>query len=107
MGEPRNRDIAYITESAIDAVSLYELNRMNGINEVANYCSCGVGQVDAIAQIIKNHTITILAVDNDDAGNRCASSYPELKRIIPVYKEWNEDLISLHNRRSTITKEDM
>lgn len=31
-------------------------------------------------------------MDNDSAGNKVAAGYPDLKRIIPMNKDWNEDL---------------
>lgn len=102
-GEPWMRDLAYITESAIDAISLYELHIRNGIYDAASYCSCaGVGRYDAITKIIEDHARTIIAVDNDAAGNRCAQQHPELKRIVPIYKDWNEDLLHLKNASNTL-----
>jgi hypothetical protein len=102
-GEPWKRDLAYITESAIDAVSLYELHIRKGIYDAADYCSCaGVGRVDAIAQIIADHRNSIIAVDNDAAGNRCVQQHQELKRIVPIHKDWNEDLIFLKNASNAL-----
>lgn len=35
----------------------------------------------------------VIAVDNDDAGERRRKENPDLPFIIPVYKDWNEDLM--------------
>lgn len=79
----------YICESAIDAISLYQL-----LKEQATYISIAGSATrnKIIGKIIKNYDEVILAVDNDDAGNKVAAVYPELKRIIPQNKDWNEDL---------------
>lgn len=88
---------AYITESAIDAISLYQI-----INEHAIYISIAgsTTRTKVIDKIIKNFDEVILAVDNDTAGNQVAEFYPYLKRIIPFNKDWNEDLVKLntHNK---------
>ena len=80
---------AYICESAIDAISLYQL-----LKEQATYISIAgsVTRNKIIDKIIKNYDEVILAVDNDSAGNKVAAGYPDLKRIIPMNKDWNEDL---------------
>ena len=57
----------------------------------------------SIARVAKQPTIDrlkrskidlILAVDNDDAGQRCRNRNPDLEYILPVQKDWNEDLQS-------------
>ena len=45
--------------------------------------------IDRIKGQIKN---TVLAVDNDPAGQTCRDRNPELLCILPVSKDWNEDL---------------
>lgn len=83
---------ALITESAIDAISLWLLQRNNGepiapayisIGGVANYSA-----IDRISRRIK----TVIAVDNDLAGDLCRERYKDLRSIIPTAKDWNEDL---------------
>lgn len=83
---------AYVCEAAIDAVSLYELHRKDGIREPSLYISIGgAGKQQAIDRI-KHSIKTILAVDNDEAGENCRRRNPDLEYLIPVHKDWNEDL---------------
>ncbi len=79
----------YICESAIDAMSLYQL-----IHDNANYCSIGgVGNYQRIRKAIQLGFEVILAVDNDGAGEKCRAEFPELQHMIPTAKDWNSDLI--------------
>lgn len=82
-------DCAYICESAIDAISLYELTGNDG-----TYISiCGsANRINLINKILDQFSKVYLAVDNDYAGNKAASMLPELNRLVPVHKDWNEDL---------------
>lgn len=85
-------NIAYVCEAAIDAISLYILHRQHGKTEAAYYISIGgVAKQPAIDRI-KRQITTILAVDNDVAGQICRERNGELDSIIPVEKDWNEDL---------------
>lgn len=78
----------YICESAIDAVSLCQL-----IHDNANYCSIGgASNTQRISEAIKLGYEVVIAVDNDDAGERCRAQFPELEHLIPQHKDWNEDL---------------
>ena len=59
----------YICESAIDAISLYELHRIHGNKEEAYYISiAGVAKHPAIDRLKNSKLHIILAVDNDAAG---------------------------------------
>ena len=79
----------YICESAIDAMSLYQL-----IHDNANYCSIGgVGNYQRIRKAIQLGFEVILAVDNDGAGEKCRAEFPELEHLIPNTKDWNSDLM--------------
>ena len=91
---------AYICESAIDAVSLYLLHLRSGTDNPGNaYCGiAGVANQKTIERIHK-HLPVVLAVDNDAAGDQCRSRNRDLPAVIPRRKDWNEDLISLLNRR--------
>lgn len=81
---------AYICESAIDAISLYELLD----DKEATYISIAgsVTRAKLIKKIVNEYSEVILAVDNDDAGNKIAAMYPNLRRIIPQNKDFNDDL---------------
>lgn len=93
--------IAYICESAIDAISLYCIHRTyshwepNGL-----YCSiAGVSNQQRIDRIKAGMDAaglkTILAVDNDDAGEQCRRRNPDCLFAVPYLKDWNEDLVDM------------
>ena len=88
----KSGDTVYITEGAIDAVSLYELlGRKKAI-----YASLpGVGNQCIIDRIVKagKHRV-VLAVDNDQAGTIRRVCNINLEHSIPPdpYKDWNEML---------------
>ena len=86
---------ALICESAIDAVSLYLLHlRTDGDSADGNlYCGiAGVANQQAIEKI-QRKLPTLLAVDNDAAGNQCRLRNSHLPALIPKNKDWNEDLL--------------
>lgn len=80
----------YICESAIDAISLYQIR-----NEDAFYISINGVDKQAKIDLIKEKSAkrqVIIAVDNDKAGQACRDRNPELNYIVPQAKDWNEDL---------------
>lgn len=92
----KNAAKAYICEAAIDAISLYELHRMSGTTEPAYYASiAGAAKQPAIDRIKQSGLTPVLAVDNDDAGQKCRDRNPCLTYILPARKDWNEDLQAL------------
>ena len=94
----RNAAKAYICEAAIDAISLYELHKIQGNHEEAYYISIAeVAKQPAIDRLKKYKYKLVLAVDNDDAGRNCRNRNSELEYIIPMHKDWNEDLQALTN----------
>ena len=99
----RNAAKAYICEAAIDAISLYELHKIQGNHEEAYYISiAGVAKQPAIDRLKKYKYKLVLAVDNDDAGQNCRNRNSDLEYIIPVHKDWNEDLQSLNNNNVAV-----
>lgn len=91
----------YICEAAIDAVSLYELHKIQGNHEDAYYISiAGVAKQPAIDRLKKYTYKLILAVDNDIAGQQCRDRNSELEYILPVNKDWNEDLQALSKKQA-------
>ena len=87
-------EAVFVCEAAIDAISLYELNRKNGKDGAYVYVSIsGCTKQQAIDRL-KAKKRVILAVDNDKAGQGCRDRNPELEYILPKHKDWNEDLIS-------------
>ena len=83
----------YICESAIDAISLYIIHEEHKIKTDENaYVSIGgVANYKTIDRV-SSRIDTVLAVDNDKAGDLCAMRYTSLCRIKPEAKDWNEDL---------------
>lgn len=85
-------ETAYICEAAIDAISLYLIHNDKGASEKALYVSIGGVSNQQAIQRAKSMLPVILAVDNDRAGEECRNRNPDLPFIIPVNKDWNEDL---------------
>ena len=91
----------YICEAAIDAISLYELHKIQGKHEEAYYISiAGVTKQPAIDRLKKYKYKLVLAVDNDIAGQQCRARNSELEYILPVNKDWNEDLQALSKKQA-------
>ena len=93
-----NAYTAYICEASIDAISLYLLNKKNGNNTPAQYISlAGVSNQQTINRIkgLPFLKRVILAVDNDDAGRQCRERNSDIEHIIPIHKDWNEDLVAI------------
>ena len=89
---------AYVCEGAIDAISLYVMHNNLGLDKYAYYFSIGgAGKQQAIDRIKRNLTV-VIATDNDDAGNNCRSRNSDCESIMPVHKDWNEDLVHLNNK---------
>lgn len=89
----KTAETGYICEAAIDAISLYELHKMQGNHEPAYYISiAGAAKQPAIDRLKQSNLKLLLAVDNDDAGQQCRNRNSDLECILPVQKDWNEDL---------------
>lgn len=83
----------YVCEAAIDAISLYELHKMeNKLNDNVYVSIAGAGKQEPI-DFLKKHYHVIIATDNDEAGQNTRDRNSELEYIIPELKDWNEDLI--------------
>ena len=85
-------EIAYITEGAIDAISLFLLFEKAGLKIPSVFISIGGVSNQQTITRIKSRIPTVLAVDNDEAGEHCRQKNPDLPFIIPTNKDWNEDL---------------
>lgn len=85
-------DQVYICEAAIDAISLYELHRLDGTLGNSVYVSIGGVGKQATIDRLKKAKKVIIAVDNDDAGKECRIRNQECESIIPKNKDWNDDL---------------
>lgn len=90
---------AYICEAAIDAISLHELHKMQKNPKDAYYISiAGVAKQAAIDRL-KNSLLTpVIAVDNDDVGQKCRERNADLAYILPTRKDWNDDLKALQKK---------
>lgn len=96
-----NPIVAYVCEGAIDAVSLYLLLSLDPSLHADQGLYCSMGgvanqqRIDAItAGMTAAGCKTVIAVDNDKAGEDCRQRNPDRKHLIPAGKDWNEDLIS-------------
>lgn len=87
-------EIAYVCEAAIDAISLFILHQRNGMTTPAYYISIGGAAKQPAIDRIKRQRRTILAVDRDDAGQKCREKNCELEYILPCQNDWNEDLMN-------------
>lgn len=98
----KNAAKAYICEAAIDAISLYELHKMQENHEDAYYISiAGVAKQPALDRLKHSKLHIVIAVDNDYAGQQCRYRNSELEYIIPINKDWNEDLQNIKNNYIT------
>ncbi len=100
-GLDTNPATAYICEGAIDALSLYLLLSLDPSLHAEQGLYCSIGgvanqqRIDAIkAGMTAAGCKAVIAVDNDDAGEKCRQHNQDCKLIVPAGKDWNEDLIS-------------
>lgn len=100
----------YVYESIIDAMSHASMIKIQGCNyKEHNRVSLG-GVADVkLEQFLKdnpNVKIIVSCLDNDEAGNKATSQIKEkytpkgyiVKRILPRNKDFNDDLIALHEK---------
>lgn len=85
-------EVVYVCEAAIDAVSLYCLHREHNVTIPAVYVSIGGAANQKAIDRLRKHKNVVIATDNDDAGNACRMRNADLQTIVPVFKDWNEDL---------------
>ena len=82
----------YICESAIDALSLQQIQRDPNGSAYASIGGCGCKA--AVERIRKTYPLAklVIAFDRDEAGQNAAKAFSDQK-LISVFKDWNEDLI--------------
>ena len=85
-------DKVYVCEASIDAISLYEIHRLDGVKENAVYVSIGGTAKQSAINRLKKKKRVILCVDNDQAGSECRKRNVDLECLIPMGKDWNDDL---------------
>lgn len=89
----------YLVESAIDAISLYTLRRIEGEANFAVVSTAGVrGTVPSFLDRLKEGVARICAFDNDKAGNTSAAKLEKVgwDRLRPDAHDWNDDLTALN-----------
>ena len=83
-----------VCEAAIDAISLFQILHQY-MKSKENYACVSIGGVanqETIERLVATGKEVVLAVDNDKAGTFCRKSNPGLPYLLPVFKDWNEDL---------------
>ena len=88
---------AFVCEGAIDALSLMLLHRKKGVQGAFLYAGIGGAANQQAIDFIHSRIHTILAVDNDHAGQVCRDRNPSLEFLVPVAKDWNDDWIALQH----------
>lgn len=93
--------VAFVCEAAIDAISLYLLRTAVGVSATENGLYCSIGgvanqqRIDRIqAGMSAGGCPTVLAVDNDAAGEKCRQRNPACPRLVPHRKDWNADWLA-------------
>lgn len=97
-GEREKPRVIAICESAIDALSFYDLQRRTGAHAGLLVISTdGCGEVPQGLSARYPGAKIIAAQDNDKAGETMAAKvrqiYPQAERMTPTRKDWNEDLL--------------
>ena len=85
-------EAVYITEAAIDAISLFCIHQKQGNTVPAVYVSIGGVSKQGKIDRLKKSGKAILAVDNDSAGEVCRERNRDIPSLVPKNKDWNDDL---------------
>lgn len=91
----QNPKTVYITEASIDAVSLYVIHKELGVDQKdCMYVALGgSANQQTINRIKKDYEHVVMAVDNDQTGGlKARERNQECPYILPISKDWNEDL---------------
>lgn len=97
-----DKSTVYICESAIDAISLYELNRMNHLIKDGVFVSIGgCSKKDTIKRIASFKCVKeiIIAFDTDEAADKAYQAVKDIPKVTKrikscQFKDWNEFLKS-------------
>lgn len=99
LGEPRGKkreanmpDVVAVCESAIDALSLWEMS--SGKIGVASMAGLKSRAFEKICDDFSSAVVAV-AVDRDKAGDAFAQRFPQSPRFVPKNKDWNEDLLEM------------
>lgn len=107
-GERKSPRVIAICESAIDALSFYDLQQQAGAaGGLLVISTDGCGQIpDDLAERYPGAKI-VAAPDNDKAGDSLAAKirehYPQAERLKPQGKDWNEDLLQARTEEAAPT----
>lgn len=108
-------DRLYVFEAPIDMLSYITLNQKGW--EKQNYVAlCSVAQQAALYRLKQSKHITtaVLCLDNDKAGIEATKRLCERIKNemgcavgiqIPIYKDWNEDLVNFYGSEETVCQE--
>ena len=108
-------DRLYVFEAPIDMLSYITLNQKGW--EKQNYVAlCSVAEQAALYRLKKSEIITtaVLCLDNDKAGIEATKRLGEriknemgcaVEIQLPTYKDWNEDLLNLHESEEPVCQE--
>lgn len=83
-----------VCEAAIDAISLHQIliEYMKSKEKYACASIGGVANQETINRLVSTGKEVVLAVDNDKAGSFCRKTNSNLPYLLPVSKDWNEEL---------------
>lgn len=88
-------ETAFVCEGAVDALSLMLLHRKKGVSGAFLYAGIGGVANQQTIDCIHSSIHTILAVDNDTAGQLCRDRNPDLEAVVPEMKDWNDDWLAV------------
>ena len=83
-----------VCEAAIDAISLYQIlhEHLKSKQKYACVSIGGVANQETINRLVSTGKEVVLAVDNDAAGEFCRKTNESLLYLLPIHKDWNQDL---------------
>ena len=83
-----------VCEAAIDAISLYQIlhEHLKSKQKYACVSIGGVANQETINRLVSTGKEVVLAVDNDAAGEFCRKTNERLLYLLPIHKDWNQDL---------------
>ncbi len=98
MRQAIEKRVAFV-ESAIDAISLRDLGFDGRIVSTG-----GNSNLRVLADKCRDEGLAIIAAfDNDAAGNQMAKLLGEHERLVPIGKDWNDDLIKMKGAKMATT----
>lgn len=93
----------YLVESAIDAISLYALRKIEGDDDFAVVSTAGArGTIPTFLERLRDGVARFCAFDNDKVGDAKADKMG-WDRLRPAKRDWNDDLAALRSRDDTGT----